>query len=56
MKAAFWGNDEVVKRLLAANADANIKNSDGKTARMIADEIGQTNIAALLRGAENQQL
>lgn len=54
MKAAFWGNKMAVERLLQAKADASIKNYQGKTARMIADEIGQTNIAAVLGRLEHR--
>ena len=49
MKAAFWGNRDVVSALLTARADPKIQDKEGRTAVTIAEKIGQTKIADLLR-------
>jgi ankyrin repeat protein len=49
MKSAFWGNRDVVSALLTAGADPKIQDKEGRTAVTIAEEIGQTTIADLLR-------
>lgn len=45
--AASRGYEEAVKRLLAANANRNLKAKDGLTARDIAQKKGRRNIVAL---------
>ena len=45
--AASRGYEEAVKRLLAANANRNLKAKDGLTARDIAQKKGRSNIVAL---------
>ena len=48
--AAFQGNLEIAAILLASGADAGRKSDDGKTALMIAEEGGHTDVARRLRG------
>ena len=45
------GNVEVVRRLLAAGADVNIKRSSGKSALQVASELGRTDILLLFAAA-----
>ncbi len=49
MGASFWGKPEVVRVLLAAGADKDLRNNDGKTALDIAIERKKDACAALLR-------
>lgn len=46
--AAMSGHRDVVEHLLAHGADASIKNTEGKTAAMLAEAKGHSEIAALL--------
>jgi ankyrin repeat protein len=55
MKAALQGNIEAVKLLLKAGADVSIKNDGGHTASTLAEQIGQVNIAELLKGVGSKQ-
>jgi ankyrin repeat protein len=49
MRAAMNGHTGVVKRLLAAGADRNLKDAQGKTAAMWAEKNGHMDIATMLR-------
>ena len=48
--ARMNGNSGVVEALLAAGADLNAKNRDGKTALEIARKQGNADVTALLSG------
>lgn len=50
-KAAFDGNLDLVKTLLAANADVNAKAGNGATALYIASQQGHTEVVELLKKA-----
>ena len=47
--ASYWGKPEVVRVLLAAGADKDLRNNDGKTALDWAIENNKDACAALLR-------
>ncbi|MEM9837084.1 MAG: ankyrin repeat domain-containing protein, partial [Bacteroidota bacterium] len=49
MMAAYAGNAEVIRQLLAAGADANAKTSSGKFPLMVAQTIGNRNVYGLLK-------
>ena len=49
MIASYWGNPEVVRVLLAAGADKDLRNNDGKTALDWAIRGNEDACAALLR-------
>ena len=49
MVASLWGKPEVVRVLLAAGADKDLRNNKGKTAFDIAIEYKKDACAALLR-------
>ena len=51
IEAARLGHDDVVRVLLIAKADPNIKNKDGKTALQLASEGGHEESVALLTQA-----
>jgi len=48
MTAVFWGNGNVVRALLNAGADTSEKNDEGKTALMLAGDMGHIKIAEML--------
>jgi ankyrin repeat protein len=49
--ASARGRSDVVRLLLAAQADVSAADSDGKTGLMLALENGHAEVAELLRGA-----
>ena len=49
MAASFYGRTDVVRVLLAAGADKDLRNNDGKTALDMAIENNKDACAALLR-------
>ena len=49
MGASAWGKPEVVRVLLAAGADKDLRNNDGETALELAIEQNKDACAALLR-------
>ena len=51
MHFSEMGNKEIVELLLKAGADVNIKNEDGKTALILAQENNHTAIVELLKQA-----
>ena len=55
MWAAAEGNMEVVKILLSAGADVNMKDIDGDTAGSFAGKNGHAEIAAMLKQAEERK-
>lgn len=48
MLAAGWGNVELVQRLLEHGADASLTDIFGKTARSLAQEMGNSDVVDLL--------
>jgi ankyrin repeat protein len=54
MKATKSCNSTHVEALLRAGADPRLKNADGMTALELADQLGQTRIAQMLKaGAQH---
>jgi len=51
MLAAFWGREEVLKLLVGFGAALHKKDSDGKTALILAQEQGHSDAAAFLEKA-----
>ena len=51
IEAAKNGDTVSIKALLEAGADVNAKGEDGKTALMIVEELGHTEIVDLLKQA-----
>lgn len=48
MRAAGWGNVELVQLLLEHGADANLTDNFGKTAKVVAQKRGNTDVVDLL--------
>ncbi len=51
MKAVWWGHPITVKLLLDVGADVNVRDKDNRSALIITQEKGHTNIVNLLREA-----
>lgn len=52
MTAAFANNRELAEMLIARNADADMRNEEGRTAADVAAGVGNMELAARLRLAE----